>query len=150
MKKLLMIAIAAFALMACGEKDKYDAALDEYEAIIDKTVEAIKSGDQTAAENLDRKLTDLAPVIEEIDTKGTEAQKSRKQSLVFKLLGAMFGSIDTTQIKNAFNEALDSQTEDLDLGELGEDVSESLNEDAEDLSDGLKDAANEIKETFDR
>ena len=41
MKKILLIAIAAIALVACGEQNKYDAALDEYEAIIDKTVEAI-------------------------------------------------------------------------------------------------------------
>ena len=61
MKKIILIAIAAFGLMACGEQSKYDAALDQYEDLIDQTIEAIKSGDQTAADNLNRKITDIGP-----------------------------------------------------------------------------------------
>lgn len=154
MKKILLIAIAAIALVACGEQNKYDAALDEYEAIIDKTVEAIKSGDQIVAENLDRQLTDLGPTIQEIDEKGTDAQKSRKQTLALKLLGAMFGAIDTTQINNAFQQATDQLEQDGSLQQLGKELDESLNKAADEigkgLNEGLNQAAGEIKKALDK
>ncbi|MBQ7742074.1 MAG: hypothetical protein IJT90_04010 [Bacteroidaceae bacterium] len=138
MKKLLMIAIAAFALMACGEQNKYDAALDEYENLVGQMVESIKSGDMKNAEDLDRQLTDLGPIIKEIDEKGTAEQKSRKQELAFKLLKAMFSSAaDTTQMKSQLKEA-------------GEELNQSFEQMGKELGEGLDKAANEIKDALDK
>ncbi len=109
MKKIILIAIAAFGLMACGEQNKYDAALDQYEDLIDQTIEAIKSGDQTAAENLNRKITDIGPTIQEIDTKGTSEQKKRKKDLEVKFVGALFQGVNPN----------DNNT-DIDRGQMGE------------------------------
>ena len=138
MKKLLMIDIAAFALMACGEQNKYDAALDEYENLVGQMVESIKSGDMKNAEDLDRQLTDLGPIIKEIDEKGTAEQKSRKQELAFKLLKAMFSSAaDTTQMKSQLKEA-------------GEELNQSFEQMGKELGEGLDKAANEIKDALDK
>ena len=109
MKKIILIAIAAFGLMACGEQNKYDAALDQYEDLIDQTIEAIKSGDQTAAENLNRKITDIGPTIQEIDTRGTSEQKKRKKDLEVKFVGALFQGVNPN----------DNNT-DIDRGQMGE------------------------------
>lgn len=145
MKKLLMIAIAAFALMACGEQNKYDAALDEYENLVGKMTECIKSGDMKAAEDLDRQLTDLGPVIQEIDQKGTKEQKARKQELAFKLLKAMFSSAsDTTHIKTQLKEAGNELNENL------EDLGKELGEGLKDLGEGLDKAADELKDALDK
>ena len=133
-----MIAIAAFALMACGEQNKYDAALDEYENLVGQMVESIKSGDMKNAEDLDRQLTDLGPIIKEIDEKGTAEQKSRKQELAFKLLKAMFSSAaDTTQMKSQLKEA-------------GEELNQSFEQMGKELGEGLDKAANEIKDALDK
>ena len=109
MKKIILIAIAAFGLMACGEQNKYDAALDQYEDLIDQTIEAIKNGDQTAADNLNRKITDIGPTIQEIDTKGTSEQKKRKKDLEVKFVGALFHGVNPN----------DNNT-DIDRGQMGE------------------------------
>ena len=111
MKKIILIAIAAFGLMACGEQNKYDAALDQYEDLIDQTIEAIKNGDQTAADNLNRKITDIGPTIQEIDTKGTSEQKKRKHDLEVKFVGALFQGVSST--------GNDDNT-DIDRGQMGE------------------------------
>jgi len=109
MKKIILIAIAAFGLMACGEQNKYDAALDQYEDLIDQTIEAIKNGDQTAADNLNRKITDIGPTIQEIDTKGTSEQKKRKKDLEVKFVGALFQGVNPN----------DNNTN-IDRGQMGE------------------------------
>jgi hypothetical protein len=109
MKKIILIAIAAFGLMACGEQSKYDAALDQYEDLIDQTIKAIKNGDQTAADNLNRKITDIGPTIQEIDTKGTSEQKKRKKDLEVKFVGALFQGVNPN----------DNNT-DIDRGQMGE------------------------------
>ncbi len=109
MKKIILIAIVAFGLMACGEQNKYDAALDQYEDLIDQTIEAIKNGDQTAADNLNRKITDIGPTIQEIDTRGTSEQKKRKKDLEVKFVGALFQGVNPN----------DNNT-DIDRGQMGE------------------------------
>lgn len=109
MKKIILIAIVAFGLMACGEQNKYDAALDQYEELIDQTIEAIKNGDQTAADNLNRKITDIGPTIQEIDTRGTSEQKKRKKDLEVKFVGALFQGVNPN----------DNNT-DIDRGQMGE------------------------------
>ena len=109
MKKIILIAIAAFGLMACGEQSKYDAALDQYEDLIDQTIEAIKSGDQTAADNLNRKITDIGPTIQEIDTRGTSEKKKKKKDLEVKFVGALFQGVNPN----------DNNT-DIDRGQMGE------------------------------
>ncbi|MBR1916534.1 MAG: hypothetical protein IJ832_01595 [Bacteroidaceae bacterium] len=109
MKKIILIAIAAFGLMACGEQNKYDAALDQYEDLIDQTIEAIKNGDQTAADNLNRKITDIGPTIQEIDTRGTSEQKKRKTDLEVKFVRALFQGVNPN----------DNNT-DIDRGQMGE------------------------------
>ena len=109
MKKIILIAIAAFGLMACGEQNKYDAALDQYEDLIDQTIEAIKNGDQTAADNLNRKITDIGPTIQEIDTRGTSEQKKRKKDLEVKFVRALFQGVNPN----------DNNT-DIDRGQMGE------------------------------
>ena len=142
MKKLLMIAVAAFTLMACGEQNKYDAALDEYDNLVTKMTECIKSGDMKMAEDLDRQLTDLGPVIQEIDQKDSDEQKARKQELAFKLLKAMFSSVsDTTQMKSQLKETGEELNKTLD--KLGEDIEKELTE-------GLDKAADEIKDALDK
>ena len=109
MNKIILIAIVAFGLMACGEQNKYDAALDQYEDLIDQTIEAIKNGDQTAADNLNRKITDIGPTIQEIDTRGTSEQKKRKKDLEVKFVGALFQGVNPN----------DNNT-DIDRGQMGE------------------------------
>ena len=109
MKKIILIAIAAFGLMACGEQSKYDAALDQYEDLIDQTIEAIKSGDQTATDNLNRKITDIGPTIQEIETRGTSEQKKRKKDLEVKFVGALFQGVNPN----------DNNTN-IDRGQMGE------------------------------
>ena len=109
MKKIILIAIAAFGLMACGEQSKYDAALDQYEDLIDQTIKAIKNGDQTAADNLNRKITDIDPTIQEIDTKGTREQKKRKKDPEVKFARALVQGENPN----------DNNT-DIDRGQMGE------------------------------
>lgn len=126
MKKFLMIAIAALALAACGEKNKYDAALDKYETLIDKTIEAIKEGDQKAAESLDKQLEEIAPTIQEIDSNGTDEQKERKQQLAMKFATALFGAMTPDALGNAAEDA--------------DDIFEDLGEEIDNAVEKVKDA----------
>ena len=149
MKKIILIAIAVFGLMACGEQNKYDAALDEYENLVDQMVESIKSGDLKNAEALDRQLTDLGPIIKEIDEKGSTEQKSRKQDLAFKLLKAMFSSAaDTTQMKSQLKEAGEELNENFE--QMGKELDEGLKQMGKELSEGLDKAADDIKDALDK
>ena len=144
MKKFLMIAIAALALMACGEKNKYDTALDEFEKITDEYVEAIKSGDEKAAQALDQKLTDLGSIIAEIDSLGTDEQKMRKQTLAFKLLGSMMQAIDTTKLNAAFEEAPEEMTNGLEksANDFSDQLDKAVNKAADEISGKVDKAVN--------
>ena len=130
MRKILAIAIAVIALMACEGQNKYDAALDEYEALVDKMTETIKKGDEKAASELDRQLTDLGPVIQEIEEKGSDAQKKRKKDITLKFLGAMFSG--ATPSGQADSTVIDNDDFEKSMEELGEDLNKA--------ADGLKDA----------
>ena len=120
MKKFLMIAVAALALMACGEKNKYDAALDEYETLTNKTVEAIKEGNQDAAEALDRKFNELSATLQEIEKEGTEEQKARYQEITVKFATALFGPITPDNLDEAEAEV------DETFEELGEQIDDAI------------------------
>lgn len=87
MKKCVVMALALVALASCGnkaqKKDKFDEALDLYDSTVVKAAEAIRT-DQDPPE-IHKVFQDLVPILEELDTAGTDAQKARMHEIANKL-----------------------------------------------------------------
>lgn len=115
-----MIAVAALALMACGEKNKYDAALDEMETLCDKLAVAMKDGDEKASKAIFDKLNEIAPVVDEISDKGSEEQKARMRDISIKFATTLYGSIDPSTLEGIAEEL------DENGGEIGDELDDAI------------------------